>query len=376
MSQATDYYKILRIGYDARKEDIISSYRRLCKIYHPDINRDPGAIEIMKQINLAYSILFNDMSREEYNRTYRRGAVRGEGPVRDERTVQDEKKAHSIMGDYFKSLMAGDFERAYHALSLYDRQYVTMQSFCKWRKAVQRVYTMRGYKINDIGENTSLTLENGKTVPAKKLYIDVTEKNNSGQKLESSKITKFAVSENGFWRVFIGYRDLNEIAKTFENLSIQQEQGEIAKMWEEYCEDMYRDMNILSLRGFLKRADKELYRFKRYSQPMALACIKVKPSGGRMSEQALANINEAAAEIITKSVRDTDIAAYTGNGIFAILYVELKKRHASSVLRRLVSNVERGISSPAAPKINVSSSFLIYTGGELKNYIEKNSANL
>ena len=376
MSQATDYYKILRIGYDARKEDIISSYRRLCKIYHPDINRDPGAIEIMKQINLAYSTLFNDMSRAEYNRTYRRGSVRGEGSVRDERTVQDEKKAHSIMDDYFKSLMAGDFERAYHALSLYDRQYVTMQSFCKWRKAVQRVYTMRGYKINDIGENTSLTLENGKTVPAKKLYIDVTEKNNSGQKLESSKITKFAVSENGFWRVFIGYRDLNEIAKTFENLSIQQEQGEIAKMWEEYCEDMYRDMNILSLRGFLKRADKELYRFKRYSQPMALACIKVKPVGGRMSEQALANINEAAAEIITKSVRDTDIAAYTGNGIFVILYVELKKRHASSVLRRLVSNVERGISSPAAPKINVSSSFSIYTGGELKNYIEKNSANL
>ena len=54
-----DYYKILGLEVGADKEVIKKSYRRLAKIYHPDLNRSPDAHEKFIEISRAYEILIN-----------------------------------------------------------------------------------------------------------------------------------------------------------------------------------------------------------------------------------------------------------------------------------------------------------------------------
>lgn len=67
-----NYYKILGLSSDkATEEDIKSSYRKLAKQYHPDINPgDALAAENFKNINEAYQILGNEESKKKYDRIH------------------------------------------------------------------------------------------------------------------------------------------------------------------------------------------------------------------------------------------------------------------------------------------------------------------
>lgn len=61
------YYEIFNISKLATTTDIKKAYRILVKKYHPDVNSDPQAGEIVKKINKIYSILSNEKTRQEYD---------------------------------------------------------------------------------------------------------------------------------------------------------------------------------------------------------------------------------------------------------------------------------------------------------------------
>ena len=67
-----NYYKILGLNNDkATDEDIKNSYRKLAKLYHPDINPgDAVAAEKFKDINEAYQILGSEESKKKYDRVH------------------------------------------------------------------------------------------------------------------------------------------------------------------------------------------------------------------------------------------------------------------------------------------------------------------
>ncbi len=72
MNPNKDYYKILDISKDAKKEDIKSAWRKLVIKHHPDKNPgNPEAEEKIKEINEAYEVLSNEISRHVYD-DYRR----------------------------------------------------------------------------------------------------------------------------------------------------------------------------------------------------------------------------------------------------------------------------------------------------------------
>ena len=50
-------YDILEISSDASKEEITKAYRKLASKYHPDVCKDPDAIDKFKKINEAYEDL-------------------------------------------------------------------------------------------------------------------------------------------------------------------------------------------------------------------------------------------------------------------------------------------------------------------------------
>ncbi len=60
-------YDILEVSRGARTEIIRSAYRTLARQYHPDKNPGQGSVEMMSDINRAYSILSDPLKRKGYD---------------------------------------------------------------------------------------------------------------------------------------------------------------------------------------------------------------------------------------------------------------------------------------------------------------------
>eukprot|EP00257_Ricinus_communis_P021580 XP_015581106.1 uncharacterized protein LOC8260098 isoform X1 [Ricinus communis] len=65
---ATDHYSTLNVDRNATLQEIKSSYRKLARKYHPDLNKGPGAEEKFKEISAAYEVLSDDEKRSLYDR--------------------------------------------------------------------------------------------------------------------------------------------------------------------------------------------------------------------------------------------------------------------------------------------------------------------
>jgi len=62
-----DYYKILGVPKDAKKEDVTKAYRRLARQHHPDLNKGADAERRFKEINEAYQVLSDPEKRQRYD---------------------------------------------------------------------------------------------------------------------------------------------------------------------------------------------------------------------------------------------------------------------------------------------------------------------
>lgn len=69
-----NYYEILGVSETATQEQIKNAYRSLVKKYHPDINPDPNAVNMMQNINIAYEVLSNLSSRRKYDEQLRKNS--------------------------------------------------------------------------------------------------------------------------------------------------------------------------------------------------------------------------------------------------------------------------------------------------------------
>ena len=64
---ASDCYQILGVIPTASADEIRAAYRRLARLYHPDLNSGPEAEARMQQINQAYDTLSNPARRRQYD---------------------------------------------------------------------------------------------------------------------------------------------------------------------------------------------------------------------------------------------------------------------------------------------------------------------
>ncbi len=63
-----DLYSVLEVERSASQEEIKSSYRKLAKKYHPDLNPgDEEAANKFKEVNTAYEVLSDDIKRQNYD---------------------------------------------------------------------------------------------------------------------------------------------------------------------------------------------------------------------------------------------------------------------------------------------------------------------
>lgn len=62
-----NYYEILEIKVTASQDEISASYKRLMKVWHPDVNKQADAIEKTKELNQAYATLSKPHARRAYD---------------------------------------------------------------------------------------------------------------------------------------------------------------------------------------------------------------------------------------------------------------------------------------------------------------------
>lgn len=65
-----DYYQILGIPLTASKREIKQAYRKMSLKWHPDKNPNTDVTDIMQDINEAYKILNDDITRTRYDKEY------------------------------------------------------------------------------------------------------------------------------------------------------------------------------------------------------------------------------------------------------------------------------------------------------------------
>jgi hypothetical protein len=67
LSLSEDPYRTLQVEPSADLESIKAAYRRLARLYHPDLNPRPEASERMRAINAAYRVLSDPQQRAAYD---------------------------------------------------------------------------------------------------------------------------------------------------------------------------------------------------------------------------------------------------------------------------------------------------------------------
>lgn len=107
MSDVFKYYEVLKVQPTDDFATIKHQYRDLAKIWHPDYNKDPKAMEIFQQIATAYNTLSDETSRAFYDVlsiAYKAGTapdMKLLKPYKDKKNLED--KSLRVLNIYKKS---------------------------------------------------------------------------------------------------------------------------------------------------------------------------------------------------------------------------------------------------------------------------------
>ena len=62
-----NYYEILGVDKNADLDTIKKAYRKLVRKYHPDVSKEPDAVQKTAEVNEAYETLKDTQKRTEYD---------------------------------------------------------------------------------------------------------------------------------------------------------------------------------------------------------------------------------------------------------------------------------------------------------------------
>ena len=137
-----NYYSILEIQANASNEAIKRAYRRLSKLYHPDIN--PRGGEQFKDINEANSILSDSEKRKVYDIKHKAAFSTRQNK---NTSNQPKQKANNSPNNTNVKTDTASFTKTYTS-----------------NNGIQSTIIVNGVKINVTGKNTTVNVVNGNVI--------------------------------------------------------------------------------------------------------------------------------------------------------------------------------------------------------------------
>jgi len=137
------YYNILGLSPGASEADIKKAYKKLAIRYHPDKNKDPGAIENFKQISEAYQILTNP----------------------DEHVPQDPFPGQSFHSH--RNPFPGNFRGFMNADDLFRQFFQPHFSATAQPFTTFHVFDHQNKNVHNFVSQTNISVQNGKRVETK-----------------------------------------------------------------------------------------------------------------------------------------------------------------------------------------------------------------
>ena len=320
-----DHYRTLQVRHDASPEVIEAAYRRLCKLYHPDINRSGHAAERMKAINRAYEVLGDTARRARYEDAWVRAQAQQEG-IREPRSFED--PAQMVLEEYFQDLMDGRWDGAYFKLTAADHKAVPPEDFREWQVQVSRLYRMGAFALRLFRSHNDCEMDGRVYAKVREFHVYVNEIDARTERMCEDNFTKRVALENGVWRVCLGIADLGPV---IDRLRYLQEHATAVDAERVYNEAILRHdapTGLWSRAGFLEQADREAVRSRRYGNPFTVAVFQVL---GAADE---AKLIRAAAQL-RGNIRDTDIAGRWDDMALAVLFVETIESGARTACQKL-----------------------------------------
>lgn len=97
-------YDILEVSRDATPAEIKSAYRRLARLYHPDVSGDPAAAAKFARISEAYQVLIDPEKRRLYDRNGASGDLPDPSVIaaRVARRAYTQAKADQIVNEWLE----------------------------------------------------------------------------------------------------------------------------------------------------------------------------------------------------------------------------------------------------------------------------------
>jgi len=218
MGNWMDWYRVLQVQHFADKEVIQAAYKKLCFKYHPDSVTCNDDGEMMCKLNKAYEVLNNESYRRAYDKEWRKyyqnkSAIRA--GQKKNHTFSYGNSAKKVMSHYFTCLTGNLYEDAYALLCDSDKQNVPFEHFLKWQQCVTSLYRIYDYQITESKRCDDFLMEGYAPCAAERFNIVVYEENLSTLAKICFPVLKFAILENGRWRIYLGYRDVLSLSKIF-----------------------------------------------------------------------------------------------------------------------------------------------------------------
>jgi curved DNA-binding protein CbpA len=354
MEHWEDYYGLLQVHPQAGPEIIQSAYKRLCRMVHPDINPDPEAAKTMQRINRAYETLSDTHKRRRYHTewTRRSGSASSRVEVR-ERVVyinQEERdggtpEASAAVRSYFDHLRKRDYRGAYAMVSDADKSCFGYGAYVEWQESVGELYEVGGTRLKLFKQYNTFKTNAGTKLPAEEYTVFLSEKDKATGCVNEYTLTKYAVRENGRWRVYLGYRDLTPLKLHFKAMASTPKEAHLLTLWEKHKAFNDLDMGLPNRHGLEEAIEREIYRYKRYARQFALGLFSVTLPGHVSDEGLRERVLKYAGYVINAAVRCIDSAAWLDEGVFAVLLAETDKARAAMAIRRISKAVRHDISA-------------------------------
>ncbi len=342
-----DYYHILQVHHNAEQEVIEGAYRRLCKKYHPDINRGEHSEEKIRKINRAYEVLKNPEGRKEFhklwlnkNNSSLKQSIHQHHEWKKGFELVHNEKAQGALNTYLTALSQKSFEKAYHLLSNWNKRNIVLDEFIQWREAVSKIYGIGNFETR-IFNTYERTYLNG--IYCEKIIefdVNISEKNIQSGKVTEYRFTKMLVLEDNNWKVLLEYHDLKALAHKFKYLYHSHTKASAAQLYADMHLVKDETTGLLSKKGFVEELEKEKNRFLRYVNPFCIAIFSIKSNDPDPRVLFNKDHMKYAAYTVNQCIRNTDIAAYINSGVFAVIFTETSSDKAQKAVEHVIKTVK------------------------------------